>query len=75
MVKLCDLHRLNVEKLRQSVKSLFLVAAGEKPGLAPGKCPHPSSCCLGDHHGGGRDVAASPPSPILLELVARVSTV
>lgn len=41
----------------------------EGPGLGV-----PSSCCLGDHHGGGWDVAASSPSPILLELVARVST-
>lgn len=26
-------------------------------------CPHPSSRCLGDHHGGGWDVAASPLPP------------
>lgn len=37
--KLCELNRLNVEKLRQWVKSLFLVAAWEKPWLAPGKGP------------------------------------
>lgn len=34
----------------------------------------PSSCCLGDHHGGGWDVAAMCPTSILLELVAKVST-
>lgn len=65
--ELCDLYRLNVERLRQWVKFLSLVGAARALGWPLGwweglMLGVPSSCCLGDHRGGGWDVAASPPS-------------
>lgn len=72
-----DLHRLNVERFGQWAKSPSSVAAGGSLGWPLGDWRGlrwvPLPCCLGDHCGDAWDGAANP-HPILLELVARVST-